>query len=305
MVLFTNSRTKKKIEALNATLENSFANVKDDINKVYDWINYLHKQNYESQKKVDLLNQKIVEAPTHLGVKEMVDEKITQENITEKFEELNRKINSISDSHDELSSVMYHLEELKSRLQEIDESNSHVGTIKQKVDKMVERIEYFDESYEKILKLTNQFRDIKERMNRVEGRSELIDKFEDKLNNVSKRLDKSEEKFHTAIKNKLSSVSPNMQPARAAPKRQDFSQKLIKKIPGSSKDHAKNIIKNLIAKYGQITAKQLREIVVEEQGLLSKSSFYRILEEVETEENFAVIHDKKQKKYVHSSIKSK
>jgi hypothetical protein len=81
-------------------------------------------------------------------------------------------------------------------------------------------------------------------------------------------------------------------------------ERLLRKIAKSSKDHVKSLIKSLIIKYGQISALHLREIVVEEQALCSKSSFYRILEELETDEDLTVMHDKKEKKYAYNALKS-
>ena len=81
----------------------------------------------------------------------------------------------------------------------------------------------------------------------------------------------------------------------------NFKERLIQKIAKSSKEHVKTIIRNLIIKYGTVSALNLREIVVEEQALTSKSSFYRILEEIEQEEGITVIHDKKEKKYVYQT----
>jgi hypothetical protein len=63
--------------------------------------------------------------------------------------------------------------------------------------------------------------------------------------------------------------------------RSNFKERLIKKIAKSSKDYVKTVMLSLIKKYGQLSALKLREIVIDEQGLSSKSSFYRILEEIE------------------------
>jgi len=54
---------------------------------------------------------------------------------------------------------------------------------------------------------------------------------------------------------------------------------------------------SLIKKYQKISGLSLREIVVEEQGIVSKSSFYRILAEVEEEEEVNVVHEGKEKHY--------
>jgi len=84
--------------------------------------------------------------------------------------------------------------------------------------------------------------------------------------------------------------------AQKSTSRASFKQRIIKKIQKSSKDYVKNLILNFIHKYEKISALKLREIVVEEQGLCSKSSFYRILEEIEeTQDDLSVLHQGKEK----------
>ena len=83
-----------------------------------------------------------------------------------------------------------------------------------------------------------------------------------------------------------------------------FKERIIKKLSKSSKDYVKTIVLSFIKKYEKISGLQLREIVVEEQGLCSKSSFYRILEEIEKDEEIAVIHKGKNKYILHKAIKS-
>lgn len=80
-------------------------------------------------------------------------------------------------------------------------------------------------------------------------------------------------------------------------------EKIIKKLTKNSKDFIKDSIYNLIRKYSKISALQLREIIVEEQFLCSKSSFYRILEELEAQEDVETVHDKKEKYYFFKAIK--
>jgi len=81
-------------------------------------------------------------------------------------------------------------------------------------------------------------------------------------------------------------------------KRIGIRERLVKKITKSSKDYVKSVILSLIKKYSKITGPQLKEILVEEQGLCSKSSFYRLLTELEEEELVKVIHTKKEKIYL-------
>ena len=72
----------------------------------------------------------------------------------------------------------------------------------------------------------------------------------------------------------------------------------MKKLTRNSKRYVKNIVLSYIQKYEQIPALQLREIVVDEQGLCSKSSFYRLLGELEQEEVVDVVQEGKEKTYV-------
>ncbi len=74
-----------------------------------------------------------------------------------------------------------------------------------------------------------------------------------------------------------------------------LKDKIVQRITRNSKEYLKGIIMSMITKYGKISALQLREMIVEEQGLASKSSFYRFLEELEDEGAVTVISDGKEK----------
>lgn len=80
-----------------------------------------------------------------------------------------------------------------------------------------------------------------------------------------------------------------------------LKEKLMRKLARNSKDYIKNLVLGLVHKYGKIGALQMREIIVDEQGLCSKSSFYRILEEMEAESSLQVISDGKHTVYVASA----
>ena len=74
-----------------------------------------------------------------------------------------------------------------------------------------------------------------------------------------------------------------------------IKERIISKIAKNSKSYVKNVIASLIKKYDRISAPQLKEIVVGEQGLCSKSSFYRLLEELESDEEINIIKQGKEK----------
>ncbi len=86
--------------------------------------------------------------------------------------------------------------------------------------------------------------------------------------------------------------------------RASFKERIIRKIQKSSKDYVKNLMLNLVHKYDKISGLKLREIVVEEQGLCSKSSFYRILEEIESsQDDLSVLQQGKEKIFISKMAK--
>lgn len=82
-----------------------------------------------------------------------------------------------------------------------------------------------------------------------------------------------------------------------------FKDKIVQRITRNSKEYLKGLIMSMITKYGKISALQLREMIVEEQGLASKSSFYRLLEELEDEHAVEVISDGKEKVMTPAGVK--
>jgi len=77
-----------------------------------------------------------------------------------------------------------------------------------------------------------------------------------------------------------------------------FKEKVLHKLTTHSKDYIKGLLLTTIHKYGRINGQQLREIIVDEQGLCSRSSFYRLLEELESDTTLTIIPDGKNKIYL-------
>ena len=83
---------------------------------------------------------------------------------------------------------------------------------------------------------------------------------------------------------------------RLEQKKASIKEKIMKRLTRNSKDYVKGIIISYIKKYEKISALQLKEIVVDEQNFCSKSSFYRILEEIEQLDEIGVIKHGKEKR---------
>lgn len=86
-------------------------------------------------------------------------------------------------------------------------------------------------------------------------------------------------------------------------KKLSMKEKIIKRLVKNSKEYVKSVILSYIKKYERISALQLREMVVDEQNFCSKSSFYRLLEELEQLEDVGVIKQGKEKHYISKAVK--
>jgi len=168
----------------------------------------------------------------------------------------------------------------KEEIKEILDSYYSYEPILQKIHELNEQIEGIRR--EKLLETEPILRRISE----LEGRMEALKKQEisplkpePELENIRARLEILEQK-KVAIK-----------------------EKLIKRITKNSKDYVKSIILSYIKKYEKISALQLKQMVVEEQGLCSKSSFYRILEEIEDMDEIAKLREGKEKHYMAKRIR--
>lgn len=85
---------------------------------------------------------------------------------------------------------------------------------------------------------------------------------------------------------------------RLEQKKLSIREKIMKRLTRNSKEYVKSVMISYIKKYERISALQLKEIVVDEQNLCSKSSFYRLLEEIEQLDDVGVIKQGKEKHYM-------
>jgi len=76
-----------------------------------------------------------------------------------------------------------------------------------------------------------------------------------------------------------------------------LKERLLKKVTKNSKAYIKSVILGTIKRYGRIQGPQLKEIIVEEQGICSKSSFYRLLTEIQQEQDLGSFTAGKEKTY--------
>lgn len=150
---------------------------------------------------------------------------------------------------------------------------------------------------EKVASLEKQHQHIVSQLTQTQRRLHIVLEAQEPL---LKKLEELEKKMHHADSGKLAEVhkrislleqkGPHSTPHTA-------KQRLAEKVAKKSKEYIKHTICALITKYGRIAGLQLREIVVDEQHLCSKSTFYRLLQELENETSIGSLREVKEKFY--------
>jgi len=176
----------------------------------------------------------------------------------------------------------------------------------QQIKQLQEQLNYMPKSKEEIRRIIDEYYSydhIEKRIKDIDNRIEDLRSSHSDLQKSHQELQKRPE-----ITPKIPQTEPNIPVAdidrlhqrleKLESKKASIKEKIIKRITKNSKDYIKSIILSYIKKYSKITALQLKEMVVEEQGLCSKSSFYRILEELEEDPEIGVIKKGKEKHYI-------
>lgn len=215
----TQSRTERKLSQMHDLLARSFSNVKNDTQKLFQWLNYLHQKNLEQQSQIKQLQLEISYIP-------------------KRPEDIRR----IVDSYYSFGSIM-----------------ERIKLINEKVDALSAKKESAKESI---------------------GQPQAHSQAYPEIHKIEQRLSQLEEQKKATIR-----------------------EKVVKRVTRNSKEYVKNLMLSYIRKYTQIGALQLKDMVVYDQGLCSKSSFYRLLDEIESMEEIGTVKKGKQKYYLYKQIR--
>lgn len=181
--------------------------------------------------------------------------------------------------------------------------------VRQDTDNLYQWINYF---YQESLEKQNIIDDLQSQLAQMPASKDEIKKIIDghfsldpvlrRVEHIEKRLDHIEDLQHNGSV-RISSQKSEESVQKLRNLNTNLKQKIIQRLTQHSKNYIKNVIVSLISKYSKITALELREMMVNEQGLCSKSSFYRLLEELEKEDALEVVIDGKNKVYLSRNTK--
>jgi|TARA_Y100000031_G_C8231077_1_gene390930 hypothetical protein len=162
----------------------------------------------------------------------------------------------------------------------------------QKIKQLELELSYMPKKPEDIRKIIDTYYSFDNIMERIKLLNEKID-------NLPLKTHIAEEKPVSelyAMEKRLSSLEEQ--------KKATIREKVIKRVAKNSKEYVKGLISSYIRKYGQISSLQLKEMVVQDQGLCSKSSFYRILDELEANEEIGTAKKGRQNYYIYKQIQA-
>src|SRR3989338_9636263 len=126
---------------------------------------------------------------------------------------------------------------------------------------------------------------------------ERIKMLNEKIDSIPRRSEPYTPKMHglEEIEQRLSDLEEQ--------KKATIREKVVNRVTRNSKEYVKQLILSYIRKYTQIGALQLKDMIIYDQGLCSKSSFYRLLDEIEAMEGIGTVKKGKQKYYLYKQLK--
>ena len=158
-------------------------------------------------------------------------------------------------------------------------------------------LSYVPKTREEIRKIIEDYYSFEGIMDKIRDLNEKVDELSKKQ--IIKEY--TPQPVHKELQPDISYIERRLE--RLEQKKLSIREKIIKRLTKNSKEYVKGIIISYIKKYERVSALQLKEIVVDEQNFCSKSSFYRLLEEIEELDDIGVVKQGKEKQYISKAVK--
>jgi len=173
--------------------------------------------------------------------------------------------------------------------------------------------QWFNFLHQKNLEQENQIKQLKLELSYIPKKPEDIRKIVDSyysFDNITERIKMINERIDSLPKGEVTQIHhPEINEIEQRleqleqQKKATIREKVIKRVTRNSKEYVKQLMLSYIRKYTQIGALQLKDMIVHDQGLCSKSSFYRLLDEIEALEDIGTVKKGKQKYYLYKQLK--
>jgi len=322
-----NNKVDQRLDKFDHSLQSSFGNVKTDVEHVKQWITYLHHNQdrmnasqSEMATSIKGINQQLTNILTKSELKAFVDEyyrlnsilkqgfeSSLKESISTVRSEVDTRLASV---HSTQNAIFERLNALSKRDQTAD-LREEVTTLRRQVSATLH--DEVDVAVKSQVKTA-----VQEALNNTPIRSpisaqnseisgEIQPESEQNMAQIPAQI---QAQFPTQIQptqavfekletlnRRIDEVQSGLSKVQPVDARARLKEKIFRKVTRHSKDYVKSMLISLVKKHGKISGLALREIVVEEQGIVSKSSFYRLLAEIEEEDSVHVLHEGKEKHY--------
>ena len=195
------------------------------------------------------------------------------------------------------------------KIRQLQEELSYMPKTKEEIRRIIDDYYSFGNIISKIRELSSKVDELSKVQTAPERHvhpiyHELLLKLKEldsKINDISTRQFGEERHLPRDINVGLIEIQHRLD--RLEQRKMSMKEKIIKRLTRNSKEYVKSMILSYIRKYERISALQLKEIIVDEQNFCSKSSFYRLLEEIEDSDDVGVIKQGKEKHYISKVIK--
>ncbi|MFT4304119.1 MAG: hypothetical protein ACMXYG_06130 [Candidatus Woesearchaeota archaeon] len=300
-----NNKVEVRLEKLDNSLQDSFKNVKDDVTHLKQWVNYLHHGQDKINANLVLVNHRLSDILTKQEIKHFVDEYYAN------IETINKSLVSMRSEFNEHIGALYSNQ--KSIFQRLEEFSKTIPNRNEMEQEIKLKMHDFKQDIRRDLRQDLRYdlrHDLRDDL-RVELKEEIISSLPKNpaISQLQPIQTLPEVTIQTPavfqqlsdLNNQISELKTNLNTLqdKTSPK-QNLKERIFKKVTRHSKEYVKSMLMSLIKKHQKISGLDLREIVVEDQGIVSKSSFYRILTEIEEEEGIHVLHEGKEKHYFYA-----
>ena len=282
---------REEVEELDNNLIDSFSNVKGDTQQLFGWTNYFYSRIMVLENMMKTLEYHLHYKATKSDIQQAIDYFYAEQ----------KKIKDLAEQG--VSELKAFENSVKSEFTGVIDNQKNVF---RELDKVTEKVNLFhasieaknyldkDSFYEKIQPFDEKMDTFNEKIDVFNERINDFDEIISKLRNIRSRPVESEDYLL-----KIEQIEKRIHLLETRYKPKTVKEKIMTKISRRSKEYMKGMVLSLIKKYGRMSALQLREMVVEEQGLLSKSSFYRLLTEIEGSDEVSMLSEGKEKVYVY------
>lgn len=195
-----------------------------------------------------------------------------------RIKELESKVkNSFSSVREDTQTLF---EWIKFLYGKIEDQEQELEVLREQMEEEVLTPEDIKEVMNNYLEL-EEVKEIKETINKIEKKTDILASLHDSQSEKVKELNSRLQNVDRETEKKESSLK----------------EKIAEKVTRNSKSYIKNTILSYIEKYEEIPAVKLREMLVEEQNICSRSSFYRLLRELENDGEVSFVKEGRKKIY--------